>query len=353
MLLDREGRVKLADFGLAMMTGPQSSQVTRSSVFLGTPRYMAPEQLDHAGRVDHRADIYSLGVVFYEMLTGEVPAGVFKRPSERAGVDPRLDPIVLKSLERDPELRYPSAIAFKEGLSAAHVVECGPEDAEERDEEDAEFSFSWMFAFLAVLFWVQALLQVPGTNHAFSEIAKKALLPLFFTICWIISRIDGRRRRRPKAGQRLHSVSSSALPQEHTVLPFRVEDAWPGNDDWPMELVGRRSEGNAAAVMMSSFPPEIHADIELIRRWEIHRSSMMHFLSRPAVLVGLQFMDETARKRWEKAIPIQGCRVKFTGGAAMLWLQHETKSTRAPRGLEPLLAENVRAAVEREKLRRG
>jgi hypothetical protein len=78
---------------------------------------MAPEQFVNSGRVDHRADIYSLGVVFYEMLTGEVPMGKFKAPSEKAPVDRRLDPVVLKSLEREPDDRWQSVDELKERVT--------------------------------------------------------------------------------------------------------------------------------------------------------------------------------------------------------------------------------------------
>src|SRR5574339_406603 len=73
---------------------------------MGTPHYMAPEQIEHPRTVDHRADIYSLGVVFYEMLTGELPLGKFQPPSRKVHVDVRLDEVVLHALEKEPERRY-------------------------------------------------------------------------------------------------------------------------------------------------------------------------------------------------------------------------------------------------------
>ncbi len=108
ILLDKKGRVKIADFGLAKLVGKDASEfsLTATSMTLGTPRYMAPEQFDKPQEVDHRADIYSLGVVLYEMLTGEVPMGRFSLPSATIGVDVRLDEIVLRTLEKEPSRRY-------------------------------------------------------------------------------------------------------------------------------------------------------------------------------------------------------------------------------------------------------
>ena len=111
ILIDRRGRVKILDFGLAKLIGaPAESQgLTRSQQAMGTPHYMAPEQYERPLEVDHRADIYSLGVVFYELLTGELPMGRFDPPSRKVAVDVRLDEVVLKTLEKEPGRRYQHA----------------------------------------------------------------------------------------------------------------------------------------------------------------------------------------------------------------------------------------------------
>ena len=108
VLLDRDGHVKITDFGIAKMIGPDAETVrlTGGVDVIGTPHYMAPEQIERPLDVDHRADIYSLGVVFYEMLTGELPLGRFAAPSQRVQVDVRLDDVVLRALEKEPARRY-------------------------------------------------------------------------------------------------------------------------------------------------------------------------------------------------------------------------------------------------------
>jgi len=111
ILLDKEGNVKIADFGLAKLLdrSPNIYTLTKAGQRMGTPHYMAPEQIERPDKVDHRADIYSLGVVFYEMLTGELPLGRFPPPSKKVEVDVRLDEVVLRTLEKEPDRRYQHA----------------------------------------------------------------------------------------------------------------------------------------------------------------------------------------------------------------------------------------------------
>ena len=125
LLLDRDGRVKIADFGIAKLIEPVSEvcdrrtspghdprrSQTAATVLAGTPDYAAPEQAN--GTADHRADIYALGVVLYEMLTGERPGKEPVAPSRKVEIDVRLDEIVLRALEKAPDFRYQKADIFK------------------------------------------------------------------------------------------------------------------------------------------------------------------------------------------------------------------------------------------------
>ena len=136
ILLDRRGRVKVADFGLAKLVksdapltpalSPSDGErvaakpaegkapmLTGVGKIMGTPNYMAPEQVEHPGEVDHRADIYALGVVFYQMLTGELPGKRIEAPSKKVQIDVRLDEVVLRALEKDPGRRYSQASVLK------------------------------------------------------------------------------------------------------------------------------------------------------------------------------------------------------------------------------------------------
>ncbi len=124
VLLDRSGKVKIADFGLAKLSGAGEFEpgLTSTAAAMGTLHYMAPEQLVGSREVDHRADIFSLGVVFYEMLTGQLPLGRFEPPSRRVAVDVRMDvridEIVLRALEQEPGRRYQHAVEVKTDVQA-------------------------------------------------------------------------------------------------------------------------------------------------------------------------------------------------------------------------------------------
>ena len=128
LLIDRNGTVKIADFGIARMMDEPPAEViyqatpdlpTAHSVAVGTPDYAAPEQRAST-KSDHRADIYSLGVVLYEMITGQRPGnGVITPPSRRAAVDMRIDEVLLKALQEKPDLRFRTVAEFRDRFQEA------------------------------------------------------------------------------------------------------------------------------------------------------------------------------------------------------------------------------------------
>src|SRR5262245_29157920 len=132
IMLVQRGRerdfVKLLDFGIAKLTGDQpGSRRTRAGIVMGTPAYMSPEQCEGRGNVDHRTDIYALGIVIYEMITGRVPftgegygeilvqhlTQMPAAPSTIRGViPPHVEAVVMKALNKRPEDRYPNMDEF-------------------------------------------------------------------------------------------------------------------------------------------------------------------------------------------------------------------------------------------------
>jgi predicted Ser/Thr protein kinase len=144
ILLDRRGRVKVADFGVAKIIASETAEapqestqggpgpsLTEAGKIMGTPQYMSPEQVRAPGEVDHRADIYALGVVFYQMLTGELPGQNIEPPSRKVQIDVRLDEVVLRALAKKPELRYQQVSVLKTELEtiATAAAETGEPEA--------------------------------------------------------------------------------------------------------------------------------------------------------------------------------------------------------------------------------
>ena len=111
ILISNEGDVKLADFGLARPMNEDSAVLTVTNTVMGTEDYMSPEQ--RRGDVDERTDIFALGIVLYEMLTGRPPRGAFDLPSRKVQVDVRIDEIVLKALQEEPDRRYQQVSELK------------------------------------------------------------------------------------------------------------------------------------------------------------------------------------------------------------------------------------------------
>ena len=146
-LITRDGRpdfVKVLDFGLAKLThgsGPVPAYTTDAGLVMGTPYYMSPEQCEGRGKVDHRSDIYSLGVILFELLTGQVPfAGegygevmtkhISIRPPAARSIVPDLpitiEAILSRALAKDPAARFQTMAEFREVLLSTESALCPP-----------------------------------------------------------------------------------------------------------------------------------------------------------------------------------------------------------------------------------
>lgn len=182
ILIDTQGHVKIADFGIAKLLHAVSDDapnpnLTLTGQALGTPHYMAPEQIERPERVDHRADIYSLGVVFYELLTGELPLGRFPGPSTKIDLDPRIDDILFRALAKEPALRQQSARQLREELDSLSHPAPGELPSVYR-EEDAETSL----LVPAGQRWIQArvagsLIQLNSKGLTFSRLRSAVRIP--------------------------------------------------------------------------------------------------------------------------------------------------------------------------------
>lgn len=121
IMITNDGVVKVADFGLAKLTGgdEQHPRLTMTNMAMGTPDYVAPEVLETGVEIDHRADIYAVGVMLYEMLTGKIPRGAWRPPSEvNSHIDSRFDSIVVKAMDSDRDSRFQQASEITASLSS-------------------------------------------------------------------------------------------------------------------------------------------------------------------------------------------------------------------------------------------
>ncbi len=143
LILDKQGRVKILDFGLARSLDGKG--LTASSVMVGTPYYMSPEQAFGAPEeLDHRTDVYSLGAVLYEMLTGRPPfeggtvLAILRKIEDEdpapAGISERVDAVVNRALAKDRDRRYQTAADLAEAVKGCLSGGAAPDAPEARRE---------------------------------------------------------------------------------------------------------------------------------------------------------------------------------------------------------------------------
>jgi serine/threonine protein kinase len=251
IMMDRRGHVKVADFGLAKLVGRteisdkpaeaepvSASLLTEAGKVLGTPQYMAPEQKDRPREVDHRADIYSLGVLLYQMLTGELPGKRIEPPSTKVHLDVRLDEVVLRALEKEPGRRYQHVSQIKTDVES--IAASGEPNAPLSPDSASEISAPsrprpsrkrWMPLALAVFMaWLAISLpsgwwgNIPGLAEVPMIGAEARLSPSFrpsgrpsstlILIIWALIVLVLSRQRR--------SWTACALPASGTLLLLSI-----------------------------------------------------------------------------------------------------------------------------------
>jgi serine/threonine protein kinase len=138
ILIDEEGVAKLSDFGLAVLNEEGSPKLTQTNTAMGTYHYMAPEQQTDAARADARADIYSFGVMLYEVITGSVPLGAWQPVAALVpDIDPRFDDLITRCLQPDRD-RRPASI--EEVLVALRSFQLGLEEVPQLENAVGEDS---------------------------------------------------------------------------------------------------------------------------------------------------------------------------------------------------------------------
>ena len=187
LLLNKDGRIKIADFGVAKLIGERNATIppttdessgeteVHPSLPVGTPRYMAPEQTENPTRADHRVDIFALGAVLYELLTEESPKDNVMPPSKLVQVDVKIDEIVLRALDKRPEMRFPTAAEFRaqvetftsESSSAASTEGHGTSPTENHPHSTLLIGLALFFAGLSGLLGAATFFMMPDTPSIF------------------------------------------------------------------------------------------------------------------------------------------------------------------------------------------
>ena len=180
ILIMADGTPKIADFGIAGLVGGDTAKqhLTMAGAQLGSAHYVAPEQMKDASRVDHRADIYALGVLLYKVLTAELPVGQFKPASSLVpGVPPSVDRVIATALAPSPDERYDTAAAFRAALQSAAAAGPPPKIRvhKRRAQRAPRSSSSSVAAFGAAVLMLAAV--VCSVAYLATRQTRRAVLP--------------------------------------------------------------------------------------------------------------------------------------------------------------------------------
>ncbi|MBI1313823.1 protein kinase [bacterium] len=350
ILVDSKGRVKIADFGLAKLgaRSPEDFTLTATHQVMGTPRYMAPEQMAGARAVDHRADIYSLGVVLYEMLTGEVPMGQFAPPSQKVPIDSRLDDIVLRALASEPERRFQRASEMKSSVdqissgawapdvtqAAERPYHAGPSTIMEREligawrwvaggsasPRQTEQSYPTLLALtltivgclMLLLPWCNVNVAGPEASHQFAaENASEAVATVLDQRATFVSA-----SLLPAAPFRQATTRQLPAHVQTVSFPLLAQEAWPGSESPLRATTGMThtfqgldlNSGIVAGIVFSLMTLLLLVFPEQLRRLVLWNTCLL-LLAVTAVISTLSFSVEVAHTRIR--IPIDPQRLSL------------------------------------------
>ena len=150
ILIDDKGKVKVADFGLARTVADRASNLTATNLLLGSPDFTAPEAFTPGVELDRRADLYAVGVMLYQMLTGSIPRGCFAPPSGFVTrLDPGVDTIVEKAMQSDRDRRYSTAGELREDVE--RILNARGHRTAHTEASIRGNSWYWSVAMVAVL----------------------------------------------------------------------------------------------------------------------------------------------------------------------------------------------------------
>jgi len=264
IMLDRRGHVKVADFGLAKTVTLDATQVTGTKLAMGSPDFIAPEAMVPGIQVDKRADLYSVGVMLYQMLTGKIPRGRFERLTRAVpGIDKRLDAIVDRAMQSEPDARYSNATELRTALDpiTRSLAKRHPTTTVAKAQTDVPVRggggmMRWIFAGVAVLvvglgaIALKKKLPKSGAESA-KSIAGATAQPLHSKEHSAIAAVDRKDAAQPKAGQpppktppqpkakrQWKKVELAALPQAEVAQDAKYSEVSAGelhlrrNDAW-------------------------------------------------------------------------------------------------------------------------
>ncbi len=245
ILMDQAGRVKIADFGIATLVGVAAESS-------GTPPYMAPEQETADGTVDHRADIYALGVVFYEMLTGESPERDPSQPSQHVEIDVRLDEIVLRALKKEPEQRYQTAGEFRTMVETMVSERRTPTVAPKSRVDRRATTFGAVLGGVCGMMAVLYTGIMPPLTPLWQKVVMSLVICSVVTVVFILGSWLGAknlRGRRASSSREMDAAEGDGLkdPPAVTAGPASLDEPQPSTTTkmpayWRLQGVDRRSK---------------------------------------------------------------------------------------------------------------